>query len=260
VILTELQKSLIMEVHHHTHTARKKWTHYFWEFLMLFLAVTLGFLVENEREHYIEHLRARQYALSLADDLEKDTAAFRRLGVLYALNVKKVDTLNFLLKKKSWQNLPGGTLYYYADVVRWVNIMTFHDATIQQLKNSGNLRYFPTQLQHKISEYDRRSREISVRQENELYFSRIAREMTYGILDAEQVIAVKDLSTPEEIESYKQKNIPLLTRDTLALRKFLNEIIYRAEAWGHREQEIITPAYDAAVELLASIKKEYHLD
>ncbi len=28
-----------MEVHHHSHTARKKWTHYFWEFLMLFLAM-----------------------------------------------------------------------------------------------------------------------------------------------------------------------------------------------------------------------------
>ena len=28
-----------MEVPAHTHTARKKWTHYFWEFLMLFLAV-----------------------------------------------------------------------------------------------------------------------------------------------------------------------------------------------------------------------------
>ncbi|MBC7873641.1 MAG: hypothetical protein H7Y01_06585 [Ferruginibacter sp.] len=28
-----------MEVHAHTHTARKKWTHYFWEFIMLFLVV-----------------------------------------------------------------------------------------------------------------------------------------------------------------------------------------------------------------------------
>jgi len=27
-----------MEVHAHTHTPRKKWTHYFWEFFMLFLA------------------------------------------------------------------------------------------------------------------------------------------------------------------------------------------------------------------------------
>ena len=33
-----------MEVHAHTHTPRKKWTHYFWEFLMLFFAVFCGFL------------------------------------------------------------------------------------------------------------------------------------------------------------------------------------------------------------------------
>ena len=53
-----------MEVHHHAHNAdghrgKKKWTHYLWEFLMLFLAVTLGFFVENQREHYIEHKREK---------------------------------------------------------------------------------------------------------------------------------------------------------------------------------------------------------
>ena len=31
-----------MEVHAHAHTARKKWTHYFWEFLKLFLAIFTG--------------------------------------------------------------------------------------------------------------------------------------------------------------------------------------------------------------------------
>jgi len=39
-----------MEVHRHAHTDRKKWTHYLWEFLMLFLAVFCGFLAENQRE------------------------------------------------------------------------------------------------------------------------------------------------------------------------------------------------------------------
>ncbi len=43
-----------MEVHAHSHTPRKKRTHYFWEFLVLFLAVFCGFLTENQREHYIE--------------------------------------------------------------------------------------------------------------------------------------------------------------------------------------------------------------
>ena len=46
-----------MEVHAHTHTERKKWTHYLWEFLMLFLAVFCGFLAENQREHLLEQQR-----------------------------------------------------------------------------------------------------------------------------------------------------------------------------------------------------------
>jgi hypothetical protein len=41
-----------MEVHAHAHTPRKN-GHIISKFLMLFLAVTLGFL-ENQREHYIE--------------------------------------------------------------------------------------------------------------------------------------------------------------------------------------------------------------
>lgn len=28
-----------MEVHAHSHTPRRKWTHYLWEFIMLFLAI-----------------------------------------------------------------------------------------------------------------------------------------------------------------------------------------------------------------------------
>ena len=52
-----------MEVHHHTHTPRKKWTHYFWEFLMLFLAVFCGFLAEYQLEHK---------AMSLINDFKKN--------------------------------------------------------------------------------------------------------------------------------------------------------------------------------------------
>jgi len=63
-----------MEVHAHTHTARKKWTHYFWEFLMLFLAVFCGFLAEYKLEHTIENQREKKYVYSLIEDLKADTA------------------------------------------------------------------------------------------------------------------------------------------------------------------------------------------
>ena len=64
-----------MEVHAHPHTARKKWTHYLWEFFMLFLAVTAGFFVENQREHIVEHRREKEFMVSLVKDLESDTSS-----------------------------------------------------------------------------------------------------------------------------------------------------------------------------------------
>ena len=71
-----------MEVHHHshlatgeTHSSRKKWTHYFWEFLMLFLAVFCGFLTEFQLEHKIEKEKGKQYIQSVYEDLKEDTAS-----------------------------------------------------------------------------------------------------------------------------------------------------------------------------------------
>jgi len=256
-----------MEVHQHTHTGdpdlhrgKKKWHHYFWEFFMLFLAVTLGFLVENQREHFVEHGRARQYALSLVDDLKNDTIAFNKLKEKYWSDIVKIDTLRKILKERPVAKIPGGTLYYYCEPTLWSIGITFHDATIQQLKNSGNLRYFPAQLQYKISEYDRKTRELTFRQENEVYFSRVTREMMTGIFDAELMISVRGLTTPEAIESFKQADVNMVKKDSLTLRKLVNEIIYRHASWRYRLEGIIEPTNNAAIELLADVKKAYHIE
>src|SRR5574339_383292 len=87
-----------MEVHHHTHTPRKKWTHYFWEFLMLFLAITLGFFVENKREHYIEQLRAKEFARSLVSDIARDTANITYIISRIKTQIKNTDSLVSYLK------------------------------------------------------------------------------------------------------------------------------------------------------------------
>ena len=53
------QETENMEVHHHAHDPavphhKKNWKSYFWEFLMLFLAVFCGFLSDYQLEHKIE--------------------------------------------------------------------------------------------------------------------------------------------------------------------------------------------------------------
>ena len=94
-----------MEVHTHTHTARKKWTHYFWEFFMLFLAVTLGFFVENQREHYVEHQRERKYIRSLIADIKNDTTELNRNKSLRDTKSKQGDSLIQLLISAAIKNL-----------------------------------------------------------------------------------------------------------------------------------------------------------
>src|SRR5687768_17657062 len=102
-----------MEVHTHTHTPRKKWTHYFWEFLMLFLAVFCGFLAENQREHFVEHQREKQYMRSMLDDLKSDTSMFTNNISERQDRLVMIDSLVALLRQPDI----GGRLnkaYYYA--------------------------------------------------------------------------------------------------------------------------------------------------
>src|SRR5215510_1568184 len=87
-----------MEVHHHSHTPRRKWTHYFWEFFMLFLAVTLGFFVENQREHFIEHKREVQFMRSYINDLQKDIYQLDSLIKKREERKIQIDSLNFIFR------------------------------------------------------------------------------------------------------------------------------------------------------------------
>ena len=60
-----------MEVHH-SHHSPKNWKEYFGEFFMLFLAITLGFFVENYREHFVERQREKEFLGLIVKDLKMD--------------------------------------------------------------------------------------------------------------------------------------------------------------------------------------------
>jgi len=144
-----------MEVHAHTHTPRKKWTHYFWEFLMLFLAVTLGFFVENKREHYIEDNRADHLVGSLIKDLQKDTALLNWLDDFRLQKRKpRLDSFYGLL-----QMLPekiDKKVFYplFYSICEWYPFIQ-SSGTMNQLKNAGYLRYFSdNKLLEYISDYE----------------------------------------------------------------------------------------------------------
>ncbi|MGQ0738741.1 MAG: hypothetical protein ACT4OJ_06740 [Bacteroidota bacterium] len=135
-----------MEVHHHpvatgSHTTRKKWTHYFWEFLMLFLAVFCGFLAENQREHMIENKREKKYIQSLLSDLDADIARFTTIVQLRNERALLLDSFSTLLNSPDALQHTNDLYYYNSFATRGVAFrFTPVDGTMQQLKNAGNLR------------------------------------------------------------------------------------------------------------------------
>jgi hypothetical protein len=144
-----------MEVHSHTHTERKKWTHYLWEFLMLFLAVTLGFFVENQREHLVENKREIVYINSFIEDLKLDTSQLNGLIESRKKRIKELDTLFQLLSSDQYMQ-EGASVYRLYSFPYW-DILRFYpnDRTMQQLKNSGGLRLIRNQkVSDMIINYD----------------------------------------------------------------------------------------------------------
>jgi len=143
-----------MEVHAHSHTSRKKWTHYFWEFIMLFLAVFCGFMAENIREHNIEQHRAKEFTKSLVQDLQNDTAAItteKRSAMIY---IAVVDSL-LKLSNIPLEGRQASQFSFYTRFTYWTVPVSWNRNTFEQIKNSGSLRYFKNgQLLKKLLEYD----------------------------------------------------------------------------------------------------------
>ena len=156
-----------MEVHHHAHHGGKKnWKSYFWEFLMLFLAVTLGFFVENQREHYIEHNRAKDFSRTLVKDLHNDTALIHDHQKIAGLYIAFVDTL--LAMSKTRLDGPAASRFsFYTRFMYWTGAITWNNATFEQIKNSGSLRYFKNyKLLEKMMNYEGIAKQVDMESYN----------------------------------------------------------------------------------------------
>jgi len=145
-----------MEVHAHSHTPGKKWTHYFWEFFMMFLAVFCGFLAENQREHIVEGNRAKEYAALLLEDLKNDSAYINGIATNQLLMLNRADTLLTILSSDQYINNNGRIVNLFNHVGTLVDFKPAFEINFEQIKNSGSLRYFKNKkLVSSLSEFDR---------------------------------------------------------------------------------------------------------
>lgn len=216
-----------MEPHQvHTHVKEKHFKHYLFEFFMLFLAITLGFFVENMREHYVENRREKDYIRSIAADLKQDILQLDTIIKRRTIKNQMMDSILYILDYADIKE-HGNEIYYY---VRWLpRTYRFYsnDRTILQL-NAGNWRLIRN---HKVSDalltYNGTVRSIAVyveqREEslvllmypfiNKLFDNRVFEKMVNGLS------FVRPVNNPQ-----------LLTNDRSTINEFCNQVHFLKNA------------------------------
>ena len=194
-----------MEVHHHSHTSRKKWTNYLWEFVMLFLAVFCGFLAEYQLEHKIEKERAEKYLQSMLLDVRTN---IKNLDSLLAQDHIIIDNHDSLV---NWLLQDSATIDRAAFARKmgavWVRNFLVRKETYEQMKSSGSLRYVGNiQFLTKMMDYERITNFAQYRNQDfeKKYYTELFIPALYKAYD---LTCQLNLDTSNHSDRYKMEKI-----------------------------------------------------
>ncbi len=251
------QETENMEVHKHPHnvTHKKKWGEYLLEFIMLFLAVFLGFIAENIRESSVEHQKEKEYIHSMINDLKADTLKLNEVIAGYQLFTQMQDTL--ITTFSTLQKGDNEVLVKYLGGIMGFPDFIYSDATIQQLKNAGGFRIFRNRNDiDSIMAYDAKVKKTLI---NEAYLSKNYEQLqnlfkeTFNILKINQLLG---LSIYSDVDTKDFKL--LLTHDEHKLLTFFNQIVYYSLNCKSRITEMKETKMEAT-KLIKYLEKEYDM-
>jgi hypothetical protein len=247
-----------MKTHTHNlpHTSGKKIWHYFYEFLMLFLAISCGLLAENWRENYVERQTEKQYIQSLTTDLDDDTVILNNQISLQKVSIEQLDSLIIFLGNPIKKNSKTAQLYFLGRRASRNIYFTYNDRTIQQMKNSGGFRLIQHQVaSDKIVEYYNLINVLQQQSDRVYFESEVYKRLAVKVFDP---IVFNNMVVNETI--VRIQNDPLLlSYDPMTLKELAGTVQYLK---GSRSV-MLSNLYKlkaAAGSLITTLKKEYHID
>jgi len=244
-----------MEVHHHPHSSRKKWTHYLWEFLMLFFAVFCGFLAENIREGIKDRQHVHEYMESILNDLQSDIIMYKSGKDFNAVRLQMIDSLIIALNT----NTIGEQDYYRArQLTMGSSIIAPTTKTYEQMKSSGVLRLINKHfIADSIASYYQWNNKFD-------YWSDLQKQRISDVIGVNEKIfdatvfyeTLKQMQPGETVTS--NRNVRLISTD----QKDINAVIMKYQYYYGMlilmDQRMAIASAEAK-RLTDLIKKEYHL-
>ncbi|HEV8285381.1 MAG TPA: hypothetical protein VGQ09_13785, partial [Chitinophagaceae bacterium] len=254
-----------MEVHKHPHHVmhKKNWAEYLLEFFMLFLAVFLGFLVENFREHQVEKERGKGYIESFYEDLKADTA---RMAFYIDFDDAKLTTLgnlNNCYDTVSKNRKATSCLLELIKISALNRPFKMTMRTLNQLSNAGGFRLLQNEDADSISAYQNDFDNFQDFQATVFQQAQDKVRATFDLLINFKANAQMFKPNGRRIDiNFDSKNVtkPLLfSGDTAMLNKYFNELLlYYRTTYNHKER--LLELKDNQTRLINYFKNKYRLE
>ena len=231
---------------------------------MLFLAVFCGFLAENQREHYVERLRAKEYAKTLIEDLAADTTELLEVIKQDKILLSCFDSINAMIKNSAKNKMVPGSFYYFSNIGTISPRVAWNNTTLTQMTQSGTLRYFRNpELVKKLSYYNAsidfiiviNSGDVSYRDESIKLRNRLLNNSYYTRYSVYSI--GKWMEIPD---SLMRVSLPLQINDPILLNEYANSFETRRKVLNLVITKDYKDALKIANELMQLLKKEYHLE
>jgi hypothetical protein len=251
-----------MEVHHHAHTSRKKWTHYFWEFLMLFLAVFAGFLAEYQLEHKIEKDRARKFLQSMLIDVSTNIINIDSLIVQDNSHFRNHEfLLNWLLQDSA--TIDRAAFARHMGAV-WMRNFLVRKETYEQMRSSGSLRYIGNiNFLKKMMDYERitnfaqyRTQDFEKKYYTELFIPALYREYD---LTCQLNLDTSNRSNPFKMQKLADHRDVLTGNATVNFRNNMGAALSLRIERIKRSLDAFRDARIACVEMEELIKRQLNI-
>jgi hypothetical protein len=240
-----------MEVHHHPNVEKKALKEYILEGLMIFLAVCLGFIAENIREHITEHKNAKILAESMLDDIKKDTASLNKLITFSSVKIDAADSIMTMLHRPpdKWDHLA-----FYKNMVPVFTSVPFAptDGTYSQMKTSGSLRYFNQSIVNLMNAYD-------VQLKKTIYRDNVEDKGIWILADL--AINMINLEVLSELRFNRavQHDMYIKMGDKTTTDKFINVVVTN-KVFRTRTQMEYKEQLKIADKIIAALQQEYQLE
>jgi hypothetical protein len=244
--IIEEKETHVKNHHYHTNrSSRKTIWNYLFDFLMLFLAVFCGFIADNWREQLSEHQREKEFIHSIVEDIKSDTLQSNKiLGQLKGMSAGIDTVLIMLSSHEIIEN--SNKVYRLWSKNMGLQVFVSNDRTIEQLKNSGELRLIRKKaVSDRIMQYDQTLKKYYVQS-----------NLMYNALD--NITYYSQLFDFINLNKDQSKQVPLTEQG----KKLLNQSYGNLLLWNKGLLGLISWLEDVNKEgkkLVIFIQKEYHM-